>query len=222
MKKTKRIIWGSIFIVLGLLYGLSQLELLPFELFFKGWWSLIIILPNLVDLITERNKTASFIALLLGVFLLLAAQGVLAYSLLWKLLFPALLVLLGIHLLRGGLRRKSPPIPVSVSGLPRLVAVFSGREQRYNGQLFEGVEAIAVFGGVDCFAAEAHVCQDCTIRATAVFGGVEVHLPPNVNVKVDGSGLFGGIENHVTRPHIPEAPTVFVRATGVFGGVDIY
>ena len=34
---------------------------------------------------------------------------------------------------------------------------------------------IAVFGGVECYAGDALIHNDCTIRATAVFGGVDIY-----------------------------------------------
>ncbi|MBE6807376.1 MAG: hypothetical protein E7527_05140 [Ruminococcaceae bacterium] len=226
MKQTKNILWGVILVIVGVLFGLSQMDLLPFDLFFKGWWTLFILVPSVVGLITDRDKMGSLVGLLFGVFFLLAARGILAYSLLWKLALPVLIVLLGLYLLVGGWRKKNaapfnaPPIPAS--GHPRAVAVFSGEEVRYNGEAFHGLEAIAVFGGVDGYLYNAQITEDCTICATAVFGGVELHLPAAVNVKVEHNGVFGGVENHVDHPFTEGLPTVYVRATAIFGGVEIH
>lgn len=222
MKQAKHIIWGLVLIALGVLYGLNQLHLLPFELFFEGWWTLFIILPSLVALITDPNKMPALIGLLFGVFFLLDAWNVVDGSLLWKLILPILIVLLGIKLLfsrRPQACAVDAPPPAEA---PHAVAVFSGQELRLGGQVFRGAEATAIFGGVDCYAQDAIVREDCTIRATAVFGGVDLHLPRNVNVKVVSNGLFGGVENHHTDAVMEGAPTIYVYSTTVFGGVEIH
>lgn len=222
MKQAKRIIWGLVLIAIGVLYGLNQLDLLPFELFFDGWWTLFIILPSLVALITERNKMPALIGLLFGGYFLLSAWNVVDGNLLWKLVLPTLIVLIGIKILFEKQPQKVPAdgMPTAPDN-PRTVAVFSGQEMHFGGQVFRGADAIAVFGGVECYARDAFIREDCTIRATAVFGGVDLHLPAGVNVKVVSNGLFGCVENHRHGITVDGAPTVYVYSTAVFGGVEI-
>lgn len=224
MKTVNRIMWGLVLVALGVLFGLHQLELLPFTLFFKGWWTLFIIVPSIISLLTEPNKTGSFIGLLLGVFLLLCSWDIVPFSLLWKLALPILIILIGLKLVFGkknASAAQNSPAADGTKATPRGVAVFSGHELRFSGKVFNGLEAVAVFGGVDCFAADALIQQDCFIRATAVFGGVDLHLPPTVNVQVVSNGLFGGVENHRAQAPTEGIPTVYVHCTTVFGGVEI-
>ena len=64
--------------------------------------------------------------------------------------------------------------------------------------------------------------EDVTIDVTAIFGGVEVYLPDDVNVKLTSTALFGAAENSAKRADVPEWPTVYIRATSIFGGVEIF
>lgn len=104
----------------------------------------------------------------------------------------------------------------------RRVAIFLGQDLHYAGKPFHGVEAVAIFGGVDVYASSAIITADCTIHATSVFGGVEIHLPAHVNVEVTATGVFGGVENYHRNATVEGAPTVYVKAFALFGGVDIY
>ena len=104
----------------------------------------------------------------------------------------------------------------------RRVTVFSGQELHYADKPFHGVEAVAIFGGVDVYASSAIITADCTINAITVFGGVEIHLPAHVNVEVNVSGLLGGVENYHRNSTVEGAPTVYVKVLALFGGVDIY
>lgn len=214
-----RILWGVILIAIGVLLALHQLDVLPFHLFFDGWWSLFIIVPSVMGLLTDQDKWGAFIGLLFGVFFLLSAQDVLDMSLLWKLILPALIVLCGLRLLFGKRHKKQPKM---VGNTSHCVAVFSGQELHCAGKPFHGVEAVAVFGGVDVFASSAIITEDCTINAATVFGGVEIHLPADVNVEVTSGGIFGGVENYHRNSTVEGAPTVYIKAAAVFGGVDIY
>lgn len=55
MKKTKSIIWGVVAIVVGILFVLKNTDILNIDVFFDGWWTLFIIIPSLVALVTERK-----------------------------------------------------------------------------------------------------------------------------------------------------------------------
>ena len=59
------------------------------------------------------------------------------------------------------------------------------------------------------------------INASAAFGGIDIFLPDNVNVKVKSSAIFGGVSDKKKRPHIEGAKTVYINADTAFGGVDI-
>ncbi len=84
MKRSTKILWGVALVAIGVLYGLKALSLINFTLFFDGWWTLFLIVPCLIGLITEREKLGNLIGLLLGVFLLLCCQDVLSFDLLWN------------------------------------------------------------------------------------------------------------------------------------------
>ena len=87
--------------------------------------------------------------------------------------------------------------------------------------MFEGAELTAVFGGVKCDLRGALIERDCVIHASATFGGIDILLPPSINVQIHSDSLFGGISDKAHRTTIPGVPTVYVNGTCLFGGVDI-
>ena len=105
MKNTKNFLWGVIFIILGLLMGANTLGLISFSLFFKGWWTLIIILPCLVGLITEKDKVGNSVFLAVGVILLLKEQGILNFDLIVKLIVPLSLIAYGLYMLKKAMHK---------------------------------------------------------------------------------------------------------------------
>ena len=224
MKKTSSILWGLVLVAAGVIFALNAMDITNIELFFDGWWTLFIIVPCAVGLFTEREKTGNIIGIAIGVCLLLACQNVFSFSVMWKLLVPAFIVIIGLKLLFKGLfGNKANEISKKMKSEgkePRKgFAAFSGCEINYNGEVFEGAELTAIFGGVECDLRNAVIEKDCVIQATAVFGGIDVFVPNNINVKVNSIGIFGGASNKTKA--VENAPTLYINATSMFGGMDI-
>lgn len=82
--------------------------------------------------------------------------------------------------------------------------------------------AVAVMGGVDIDLTEAHFASaETTISVFAFWGGVEIRVPEDINVKVDGFGLMGAFENRAPGRHVPGAPTVRITGLAIMGGVEV-
>ena len=225
MKKTNTVLWGIVLIAVGVLWALNAFEILTFDIFFDGWWTLFIIVPSAIGLVTERDKSGNLLGIAIGVGLLLCCQNIIDFSMFWKLLIPAVIVIAGLKLVLSGFSGKNKAgIIIKVkkeSGetLESGCAVFSANEINYNGRVFDGAELTAVFGGVDCDLRKAIIEKDCAIRATAVFGGIEILVPEGVNVRVSPVSIFGGVSNKTASRS--DVPTVYITATCIFGGVDV-
>ena len=55
MEKFKNVIWGLIFIVLGLIVGLNTLGIASINVFFDGWWTLFLIIPSFMGLFKDKE-----------------------------------------------------------------------------------------------------------------------------------------------------------------------
>lgn len=222
MKKVTSILWGIALIAAGTIFALNALDITNIDIFFDGWWSLFLIIPCFVGLFTEKKKSGNLFGLLLGVFLLLCAQGVLQYSLFWKLLIPAMVVWAGIRLVFSGLvkKKKTPSIEIEINVGSGNTAIFGGRDIRYAGEKFTGTSLTAIFGSIDCDLTHAMIEKDCVIDVACIFGGVDLRVPPNINVQTNITGIFGGADDQTT-PH-PGAPTLYIKGACIFGGMDIF
>lgn len=67
MKKVEHILWGLVFIAAGLIIGGNSLGIIDVNLFFNGWWTLFIIVPCFISLLTEKEKTGNIIGLVIGI-----------------------------------------------------------------------------------------------------------------------------------------------------------
>ena len=103
MKKVSSILWGIVLIAAGVVLALNVFNIMDINIFFDGWWTLFIIVPCAIGLFTEREKTGNIIGIAVGVFLLLCCQDILSFSMLWKLLVPAIIVIIGLKMVFTGL-----------------------------------------------------------------------------------------------------------------------
>lgn len=226
MKKANRIIWGVLLILAGGILALKSLNILNIDIFFDGWWTLFIIVPSIVGLINERDKTGSIIGIIVGIVLLLCARDILDFDMLWKLVFPAIVIIVGLKLVFGGVfNGKSDKIMAEMkadgTNVVNGFAAFSGQDLYFNNEVFNGAELNAVFGGVKCDLRGAIIEKDCVINASAIFGGIDILVPDYVNIKVRSNSIFGGVSDkkHTNSPN--NTVTLYINGTGLFGGVEI-
>ena len=222
MKRTS-ILWGTVLIVLGFIFGLNALGITDINIFFRGWWTLIIIIPSLIGVIKDSRKLENYIWLVIGVALLLIAQGILDIRNVRKLIFPAILVIIGVTLILKdtlGEKLNNKIKELNKDNKEEYYATFSSQKLNFTGEEFKGVSLNSIFGGIDLFLREANITQDQIINATAVFGGIDIIVPSNVNVKVKSNSIFGGVDNKIII-NKENAPTIYVKAFCLFGGVEI-
>ena len=224
MKNVSRITWGIVLVTVGALFALNALSITDIDVFFDGWWTLFILVPCAIGLFTEREKVGNLLGLLVGVLLFLASRDIISFSLLWKLLVPAAIILVGLKLIVSGFfKSKSAEMLKKTEnggGAPKTtVAVFSGSDVSLEGDTFDGAELIAVFGGIQYDLRRAVFERDTVIRVFAVFGGVDILVPDNVNVITSVTGIFGGTDNKTLR--CDGAPTIYISGLCAFGGAEI-
>ena len=224
MKKISSVLWGLVLIAIGVVVGLKAFGM-NIHIFFDGWWAFFIIVPCAIGLFTEREKTGNLIGIGVGVFLLLCCQDILSFALLWKLLVPAIIIIVGLKMIFGGLFGNKASEMINTmkqnGNSPRVgCATFSGCNMIFDGEVFEGAELTAVFGGVKCDLRGAVIEKDCAITVSSTIGGIDILVPQNVNVKTNVNGIFGGVSNK-TQINKENAVTIYISGNCIFGGVDI-
>lgn len=221
--KITNILWGLVLVAVGLILGLNALEITDINLFFDGWWTLFIIVPCFIGLFRDSNKTFNLIGCGVGVFLLLACQDLIDFEILMKLMVPAILVVLGLaFIFKDFLGGKAAKKIRSFKKSDReICATFSEQNVDFGGEVFDGCTLSGIFGSVNCNLKNVIMTADCAVHASAIFGGVTIHVPDNVNVKVAATPIFGGVSDKRASKVIDAPVTLYINATCLFGGIDI-
>ena len=119
-------------------------------------------------------------------------------------------------------RRRKPSYGTAEDARVSLTAALDGVEFRSTAAELTEVNALAYFGGIELDLRQATPAPGVTIRLCAVFGGIDVIVPPSWRVELIAKGGASGIEN-LTNPDEPvDGPLVIVDATAVFAGIEIH
>ena len=117
----------------------------------------------------------------------------------------------------GNVAAKSSTAP---AGFLDASAVFGERNLNFDDQEFTGANLSAIFGSALLDLRRATVPADCVIETSAIFGQVDILVPPGVNVVINGNPIFGAVEN-MTAPPVESSVTITINASAIFGEVEI-
>ena len=203
MRASRGPMWlGILAILLGLLWFLNNIGLTRTDIgrLFVTYWPVLLILWGCEVLIRdvsyrsqgESSSTGIWSTILNGGILILIGALILGgnlglyrldLSVIWKLFWPVVLILLGWSLLRG---------TTSTGGTHW--AIMSGIELRNKGWSLESGNMIAFMGSIDLDMTVAEIPEKETVlNLTAVMGGIEVRAPDDVSVECEGTAILGGV-----------------------------
>ncbi|MCI8574897.1 MAG: cell wall-active antibiotics response protein [Bacilli bacterium] len=223
MNTLSKTMWGLVLIIIGVIIGLNSLDITNINIFFEGWWTLFIIIPCFIGLFNEREgKIGNIIGLIIGVALLCSSRGFLPFDMIAKLIVPFILVMIGLSMIFKNTLQKniSEKIHQSKDGLENIVATFTEQKVNKEDESFEGANLDAVFGGITLDICHAKLKEETFIKASAIFGGITIITPKEIEVKVKSTSIFGGVSNH-TKHQASSKKTIYIETFSLFGGVDI-
>ncbi|MEU1813632.1 DUF1707 domain-containing protein [Streptomyces roseifaciens] len=102
------------------------------------------------------------------------------------------------------------------------VGVMGGFQRRGTWTVPRRFTAFTFWGGGEIDLREARFEDgEIVIRCIAVMGGMQVTVPPDLDVHVDGIGIMGGFDDKASGPGTPGSPRVRVTGFTFWGGVGV-
>jgi hypothetical protein len=234
-------------IAVGVLFLLRNVGVLYFDDIWQYWPVILIVvgISKLANTHSASQVTSGLIIGGIGTVFLLRNLGYI-YGNIWQYIWPGVLIAVGLSILVKHLEGRdqsldpgTPPPPgpanpfppgsgftATTSGANYLHAeyVFSGTRQKLETQDFLGGKVTTVFGGAEIdLRSVGTKREEISIKAEAVFGGIELWVPAHWQTIVRGSAVFGSFEDK-TFPAAPgqsNAPRLLVTGSAVFGSVIV-
>jgi Domain of unknown function (DUF1707)/Cell wall-active antibiotics response 4TMS YvqF len=109
-------------------------------------------------------------------------------------------------------------VPTSSLG----IGIMGGFERKGTWVVPETFNAVAFWGGGQLDLREAQFAKpQVTINAWAVMGGIEILVPEDADVHVNGIGIMGGFDHRATGVGSSGAPRIIVNGLAFWGGVSV-
>lgn len=224
MDKVNKIIWGLVFIFVGLIIGTNSLNLTNIDLFFNGWWTLFIIVPSFIGLFNRKGEfTGNFIGLIIGFALLLMTRDLISFETVASLIIPFIFIVIGITIIfNNTIKNKinEKLNEVNKDGLEKIVATFAEQKINKDDEKFSGAELDAVFGSIILDLTRANLDKEVVIKTSNIFAGTKILVPNNVNIKIKSTPIFGGVTNKVDNKK-DNKKTIYIESFNLFGGLEI-
>jgi hypothetical protein len=217
-----QLIVGLTILFVGLMWTLDALDIVETGDIVEYWPIGMVVLGacKLFGVGMNRSLFAGGFFTLFGLLFLANETGAIILSA--RLFWPVLIMSLGAILVArsfGWLGGRLGAIGPGAGS----TALMGGVVHREPAQVFQGGSVTAFMGGVDYDLTRAtDVAPDATVDVFAVWGGIDLAVPPGWRIDLRVTALLGGISD--TRSPAPPGlagPTLVVRGIVMMGGLDI-
>jgi hypothetical protein len=233
-------VWGAVLIVLGVLFLLSNLDVIDFRLTLRTLWPLALVAWGVHQVVTCRGTGRVFGIALIGFGNLLFLDRAFGWDVdVWDLFWPTMLILFGIHVFFNSRRLEAkdwrdppagtagaaaatpPPIP-RVDGDPAVSEPMASPAAAATDPVSGRVDSSSMFKELAVLSGIERRNISQTFRggeATAILGGIEIDLREcrmaSGDAFVDVLAIMGGIELR-----IPKGWTVESRVSALLAGFE--
>jgi len=191
-----RIVFGLFIAWIGTIFILEQMGLVDLGNVWR-FWPVFLIVIGLAKLFQPggRGLGAAFFFIAIGTAFLLDSLNVVELD--WRYLWPGLLVFAGLSMVFRGVRwGAANPRGLAEDGASTVTgfAVLGGVERKVTSQDFRGGDCTAIMGGCDIDLRQASITPgtEAVIDCFAMWGGVDIKVPPDWTVEMTGVPLLGG------------------------------
>ncbi len=219
-----RLFFGLLILAFGATLFLDRLNLLDADHLFH-YWPAIPVVVGLVKLASGRDGNDRFFGGVLVVvfgWILLDKLGLVEYGFDFSLIFPLILMIIGLRALTRPRRKKSlPSSTVDRADDLDAFAVLGALVRGSSSQSFRGGKATAVLAGAEIDLRQAKIeGNEARIDTFALWGGIEFIVPKEWEVVVNGTPILGGFDDQTRHPNSPDAPRLVITGFAIMGGVS--
>jgi predicted membrane protein len=220
---TPQLFVGIIVIVVGVLMTLDNLQVLDAGRYLRFWPAALIAL-GLIKVLNSRDgmggSFGGFVFVVIGTWLLLEETALVRVSF-WDM-WPALIVFFGLFLVWQGLTGPPPQSALKDSNtLMCATALLGGVSRGNNSSTFRGGELTALMGGCEIDLRHASIDGEAVIDVLALWGGIEIRVPPDWTVVSRITPILGGVDDKTRPPQGASRHCLVLRGFVVMAGVEI-
>lgn len=223
-----RLFIGLVILAMGTVALLSGLGLINVNVDdIWRFWPLFLIAVGISRVLRPRGcpgRFTGFVMLFFGIYFLLRSLELVAARA--EIIWPTILLLIGGRLVWGAWKQKIDAEDQGPAGdVSDRMSSFSfmgGSEHRSTSTDFRGGDATAIFGACKIDLRQASMKSGTAVIDTfAMWGSVEIWVPRNWNVLLNGMPILGSFEDKTNQVKDAPGPKLVVRGVAIMGSVEI-
>ncbi len=214
MESKRRIILGIIFVIIGLALLLDNLRLIPDLPEYVFYWANIFLVIGVINLVSGNHKPA-FIFFIIWLFFTLQRYYYLDFEDYW----PLIIIAIGVSFIIKN--KPSHSLGTHSENYFDDLNIFGGSNKKITSLGFEGGKSTNVFGGSDIDLRDASPVDGATIQVFTLFGGCDIIAPPEWDIHIDTTSIFGGFDDKREKSSAMTDYKIFVKGFTMFGGGSI-
>ncbi len=240
-----QVVVGLMVIALGVMFLLDNLGVLDFR-YSMHFWPLVLVVIGILKILQTRTAGGALVGgalILLGGLMTLKGLGLVYVT--WRTLWPILLIGAGVAVVyrsitgrrvfevgvvrldkadnrqdkggETGAREKAEKADDSVINV---TAVMGSYASRVTSQHFRGGEVTAVMGGCEIDLRQSSLDGEAVLDVFALFGGIQIKVPPDWTVVLMGTPVMGGFEEKTIVPK-DASKRLLIKGYAIMGGLEV-
>ena len=219
---TSGTVLGTVVVLLGLVLTLGNFDVIDASSYLR-YWPVLLVIFGVIKALQPGGSGGRFFGGLIafvGAFMLLNRMDVINMNL-WSF-WPLLLVAAGASMILKHRGAPTADIDAEEQDTVGGMAVLGGLQQRISSRSFRGGSVSAIMGGheIDLRDADMPDGQKAVLDIFALMGGVEVRVPEDWTIVIEGNAFLGGYENKA-RGSVSVRKHLVIRGQAIMGGVEI-
>lgn len=208
---------GVLIILLGVMFLLSNFDIVIIKNIRDLLFAVFLMLLGIGGIATRKSLDYFFVSIIIfGFLLLLNFINVIDSNSIWLIFFPIIIIEVGLSFIFKPKKKE-----IILTDNSKFNAFFSGIEEKVISKEYTNSQISAIFGGCEVDYRDINIKDEIGyISIKAIFGGVTIFVPKDVNIEVQGTPIAGGVENK-TNSNSDAKKTLIIDYTVIFGGIEI-
>lgn len=217
MIKQKRPLLGIFLVVIGAVILLSQMGIIPGNIWWLLNWYTILIAFGVYNLLTGRRNTGIILCAIGGVFLF---DSLGFYNLNWSYVWPIALIGLGLLFIFRNSLGQSSDEEIGDTHFDS-TNILGGGKLRVTSTPLKGGKITSFMGGSEIDLSKTEIEGEAVLDVFTMMGGAEIRTPENWNVINEVTSIMGGFEDSRSIQPAPNGPTLRIKGMTIMGGVEL-
>ena len=190
-----------------------------YNLFFKGWYLLIILIPSISALLFHKNRLNSLLIIGIIITVYLTISKVLGINKCFIILACLGIIYLGLNIIISNLF--IPKIYTFNKNNRFYWSLFSETRDVVSNTTFNGGTIWSIFGSTTLDLSQSRIEDYSVIKVISIFGSSNVVIPSSVNVLLNSINILGDSKNMITSEKNKKNNDVYIKSITILGSLKL-